>query len=159
MTWHLACWCILNRFWLYFCHGLLIFHILVPSWFSETSQIWGFQGFSLECTREVDWNLTCWCIWNTFGTDYNLVTVSLNEFYKSPAHREPLCTIATMSVNGPCPHLIDNRSRHKRRNLWAGRCVSFWWPWCPSRSSVLIYMYMHSLYEFCYRMQYMYIYI
>ena len=33
--------------------------------------------------------------------------------------------------------------------------VSSWWPWFPSRSSVLIYMYIyiyvHSLYEFCYR--------
>ena len=53
-------------------------------------------------------------------------------------------------------HPIGNRSRNKRRNLWVGRCVSSWWPWFPSRSSVLIYMYIyiyvyvHSLYEFCY---------
>ena len=40
-------------------------------------------------------------------------------------------------------HPIDNRSRNKRRNLWVGRCVSSWWPWFPSRSSVLIYMYIH----------------
>ena len=43
----------------------------------------------------------------------------------------------------------------QRRNLWVGRCVSSWWPWFPSRNSVLIYMYIyicvHSLYEFCYR--------
>ena len=39
------------------------------------------------------------------------------------------------------PNIIDNRSRNKRRNLWVGRCVSSWWPWFPSRSSVLIYMY------------------
>ena len=38
---------------------------------------------------------------------------------------------------------IDNRSRNKRRNLWVGRCVSSWWPWFPSRSSVLIYMYIY----------------
>ena len=48
-----------------------------------------------------------------------------------------------------------HRSRNKRRNLWVGRCVSSWWPWFPSRGSVLIYMYIyiyvHSLYEFCYR--------
>ena len=59
-------------------------------------------------------------------------------------------------------HPIDNRSRNKRRNLWVGRCVSSWWPWFPSRSSVLIciYMYVHSLYEFCYRTRiYIYIYI
>ena len=40
-------------------------------------------------------------------------------------------------------HPIDNRSGNKRRNLWVGRCVSSWWPWFPSRSSVLIYMYIY----------------
>ena len=40
-------------------------------------------------------------------------------------------------------HPIDNRSRNKRRNLWVGRCVSSWWPWFPSRSSVLIYIYVY----------------
>ena len=61
--------------------------------------------------------------------------------------------IAPMELAHPL-HPIDNRSRKKRRNLWVGRCVSSWWPWFPSRSSVLIYIYyiyMHSLYEFCYR--------
>ena len=52
-------------------------------------------------------------------------------------------------------HRIDNRSRNKPRNPWAGWRVSSWWPLFPSRSSVLIYLYlsirMHSLYEFCYR--------
>ena len=74
---------------------------------------------------------------------------------------EPLLTyqeggslIAPMALAHPL-HPIDNRSRNKRRNLWVGRCVSSWWPWFPSRDSVLIYMYIyicvHSLYEFCYR--------
>ena len=62
--------------------------------------------------------------------------------------------IAPMALAHPL-HPIDNRSRNKRRNLWVGRCVSSWWPWFPSRSSVLIYMYIymyvHSLKEFCYR--------
>ena len=63
--------------------------------------------------------------------------------------------IAPMALAHPL-HPIDNRSRNKRRNLWVGRCVSSWWPWFPSRSSVLIYMYIyiymyvHSLCEFCY---------
>ena len=63
-----------------------------------------------------------------------------------------LSLIAPMALAHPL-HPIDNRSRNKRRNLWVGRCVSSWWPWFPSRSSVLIYMYIcvHSLYEFCYR--------
>ena len=50
-------------------------------------------------------------------------------------------------------HPIDNRSRNRRRNLWVGWCVSSWWPLFPSGISVLIYIYiyMHFLYEFCYR--------
>ena len=40
-------------------------------------------------------------------------------------------------------HPIDNRSRNKRRNLWVGWCVSSWWPWFPSGSSVLIYIYIY----------------
>ena len=36
---------------------------------------------------------------------------------------------------------IDNRSRNKRRNLWVGWCVSPWWPWFPSRSSLSLYIY------------------
>ena len=65
--------------------------------------------------------------------------------------QEGVSLIAPMALAHPL-HSIDNRSRNKRRNLWVGRCVSSWWPWFPSRSSVLIYMYMyvHSLYEFCY---------
>ena len=60
--------------------------------------------------------------------------------------------ITSMALAHPL-HPIDNRSRNKCRNLWVGRCISSWWPWFPSRSSVLIYIYVyaHSLYEFCYR--------
>ena len=50
--------------------------------------------------------------------------------------------IVPMALAHPL-HPIDNRSRNKRRNLWVGRCVSSWWPWFPSRSSVLIYMYIY----------------
>ena len=55
-------------------------------------------------------------------------------------------------------HPIDSRSRNRRRNLWIGWCASSWWPLFPSRSSVLIYMYiyMYFLYELCY-MTYIYI--
>ena len=48
--------------------------------------------------------------------------------------------IAPMKLAHPL-HPIDNRSRNKRRNLWVGWCVSSWWPWFPSRSSVLMYIY------------------
>ena len=44
--------------------------------------------------------------------------------------------IAPMALAHPL-HPIDNKSRNKRRNLWAGRCVSSWWPWFPSRSSYI----------------------
>ena len=37
---------------------------------------------------------------------------------------------------------INYRLRNKRRNLWVGWCVSSWWPWFPSRSSVLIYIFL-----------------
>ena len=50
--------------------------------------------------------------------------------------------IAPMALAHPL-HPIDNRSRNKRRNLWAGRCVSSWWPWFPSRSCVNIYIYIY----------------
>ena len=50
--------------------------------------------------------------------------------------------IAPMALAHPL-HPTDNRSRNKRRNLWVGRCVSSWWPWFPSRSFVLIYMYIY----------------
>ena len=50
--------------------------------------------------------------------------------------------IAPMALAHPL-HPIDNRSRNRRRNLWVGWCVSSWWPLFPSRSSVLIYIYIH----------------
>ena len=50
--------------------------------------------------------------------------------------------IAPMALAHPL-HPIDNRSRNKRRNLWVGWCVSSWWPWFPSMSSVLIYIYIY----------------
>ena len=50
--------------------------------------------------------------------------------------------IAPMALVHPL-HPIDNRSRNKRWSLRVGWCVSSWWPWFPSRSSVLIYIYIH----------------
>ena len=49
-------------------------------------------------------------------------------------------------------HLCTNiRSSNRRRNLWVGWCVYSWWPLFPSRSSVLIYIYIYApLYEFCF---------
>ena len=63
--------------------------------------------------------------------------------------------IAPMALAHPL-HPIDNRSRNKRRNLWVGRCVSSWWPWFPSRSSVFIYIYMY-IYTYIYVHIYVYI--
>ena len=58
--------------------------------------------------------------------------------------------IAPMALAHPL-HPIDNRSRNRRRNLWVGLCISSWWPLFPSRSSVLINVYIYALlYEFCF---------
>ena len=48
-----------------------------------------------------------------------------------------------------CTALGPVSLRKRRRNLWVGWCVTSWWALFPSRSSVLIYM--HFLYEVCYR--------
>ena len=53
--------------------------------------------------------------------------------------------IAPMALAHPL-HSIDNRSRNRRRNLWVGWCVSSWWLLFPSRSSVLIYIYIYMLF-------------
>ena len=76
--------------------------------------------------------------------------------------------IAPMALAHPL-HPIHNRSRNKRQNLWVGRCVSSWWPWFPSRSSVLIIyicMCIHDMssvigriYKYIYTHTYNYIYI
>ena len=50
--------------------------------------------------------------------------------------------IAPMALAYPL-HPIDNRSRNRRRNLWIGWCVSSWLPLFPSRSSVLIHVYIY----------------
>ena len=50
-------------------------------------------------------------------------------------------TASIMALAHPL-HAIDNRSRNRRRNPWVGWCVSSWWPLSPSRSSVLINIYM-----------------
>ena len=58
--------------------------------------------------------------------------------------------IAPMALAHPL-HPIDNRSRNRHQNLWFGWCVSSWWPlFCPE--ALCLYIYMHFLYEFCYRM-------
>ena len=49
---------------------------------------------------------------------------------------------APMALAHPL-HPIDNRSSNRRRNMWVGWCVSSWWPLFPSRSSVLIYIYIY----------------
>ena len=49
--------------------------------------------------------------------------------------------IAPMRLAHPL-HPIDSMSRNRRRNLWVGWCVSSCWPLFPSRSYVLIYIYL-----------------
>ena len=64
--------------------------------------------------------------------------------------QEGCSLIAPMALAHPL-HPIDNRSRYRRRNLWVGWCVSSWWHVFPSRSPVLIIIYIYALlYEFCF---------
>ena len=50
---------------------------------------------------------------------------------------------------------IDNRPRNRRRYLWVGWCVSSWWHLFPSRSSVLIHIYIYiNIYIFIYMLFY-----
>ena len=65
-------------------------------------------------------------------------------------------TTATSIQEGEFENAIYNRFRKRRRNLWVEWCVSSSLLLFPSGSSVLIYIYIDFLYEFCYRM---YIYI
>ena len=95
------------------------------------------------------WN--CWqqkliyCICYTIWIDWHMIF---------GLEQEGGSLIAPMALAHPL-HPIDNRSRNRRRNLWVGWCVSSWWPLFPTGSSVLIYIniyiYIHFLYEFCYR--------
>ena len=84
-----------------------------------------------------------------FSTAYT-IWIDWNMIFGLEQERGSL--IASMVLAHPL-HPIDNRSRNMRRNMWVGWCVSSWWPLFPSRSSVLIYIYIyvHFLYEFCYR--------
>ena len=63
----------------------------------------------------------------------------------------PLCPVCTRHPDFTMA-CIEINLRHKVQIIH----LSSSWPWFPSRSSVLIYIYMHSLYEFCYR-KYIYI--
>ena len=107
---------------------------------SHNYRVWNYWSKLLYCI--------CYIIWIDWHPIFGL-------------EQEGGSLIVPMALAHPL-HPIDNRSRNKRRNLWVGRCVTSWWPWFPSRSSVLIYIYiymcvsMHFLYVFCYRM---YIYI
>ena len=76
------------------------------------------------------------CICNTIWIDWNMI-VGLQQKVGS--------LIAPMALARPLHH-IDNRSRNRRRNLWVGWCVSSWWPLFPSRSSVLLYIYICIFY-------------
>ena len=84
---------------------------------------------------------TLYCICYTIWNDWHMI-LGLEQ--------EGGSLIAPMVLAHPL-HPIDNRSRNRRRNLWVGWCVSSWWPLFPSGISVLIYIYMHFLYEFYYR--------
>ena len=72
-----------------------------------------------------------YCICYTIGIDWHMIF---------GLEQEGGSLIAPMALAHPL-HSIDNRLRNRRRNLWVGWCVSSWWLLFPSRSSVLINVY------------------
>ena len=72
------------------------------------------------------------------------ISYSINWHMIIGLEQEGGSLIAPMALEHPL-HPIDNRSRNRRRNLWVGRCVSFWWPLFPSRSSYML-LYMSSVF-------------
>ena len=81
-------------------------------------------------------DILLYCICYTIWIDWHLIF---------GLEQEGGSLIAPMGLAHPL-HPIDNRSRNRRRNLWVGWCVSSWWPLFPSRSSVLIYIYIYMLF-------------
>ena len=70
--------------------------------------------------------------WNTFRTTY-IFGVDDSHHWRC----------AMTLVHPP----IRSRSKNKRRNLWVGWCVSFWWPWFWPVYP--IYYYTHTMYHSC----------
>ena len=100
----------------------------------------------------VPFNLAYSCYWSswtiyTFRSLYCIYQLLQKTFYCNDntitefgnIAQEGGSLIAPMALAHPL-HPIDNRSRNRRRNLWVGWCVSFWWPLFPPRSSVLIHI-------------------
>ena len=83
------------------------------------------------CVLLFDKNLILGCLWPLVFVLNNILILGI---WCSTIPHLPGCF---------CPWTFFENSRNKRRNLWVGRCVSSWWPWFPSRSSVLIYMYVY----------------
>ena len=83
-------------------------------------------------------NYGVWNYWKNSSTAYVILYILIDTCFFG-LEQEGGSLIAPMALAHPL-HPIDNRSRNKRRNLWR-RCVSSLWPWFPSRSSVLIYIY------------------
>ena len=74
-----------------------------------------------------------YCICYTIWIDWHMIF---------GLEQEGVSLIAPMAPAHPL-HPIDNRSRNRHRNLWVGWYVSSWWPLFPSRSSVLINIYVY----------------
>ena len=73
-----------------------------------------------------------YCICYTIWIDWHMVLDSNRR----------VGLIAPMALAHPL-HPIHTRSRNRRRNLLVGWCVSSWRPLFPSRSSLLIYIYIY----------------
>ena len=60
--------------WLVYGVDLWIYLILALFWLSETGQIWGLS-YHGERMEGIAWNFACWCILNTFRTDWFWVKI------------------------------------------------------------------------------------
>ena len=77
-----------------------------------------------------------YCIYYTIWIDWHMIF---------GLEQEGGGLIALMALAHPL-YPIDNRSRNRHRNMWDGWCVSSLIPLFPSRSSMLIYIYIYMLF-------------
>ena len=131
----------------------------------------GHYTASMNCCKNIllqqSHNYGVWNYWHQKLLYCICYTIWIDWHISLRLEQEGGSLIAPMALAHPL-HLIDNRSRNRRRNLddgWmVGWCVFSWWPLFPSGSSVFIYKYiyiciyiyiyiynMHFLYKFCHR--------
>ena len=115
----------------------------------------GHYSASINCCKknillQRSHNYGVWNYWQQKILYYICYTIWIDWHMIFGLEQEGGSLIAPMALAHPL-HPIDNRSSNRRRNLWVGWCVSSWWHFILSRSSVILYtVYIFALlYEFC----------